>query len=234
MAVARRFNGSSDDIFMSSGAVVTTGAWTQLAVVKYVTVSAEQCALMFADSGAGQVFGLGLSATAKVEVIYPGTNSVGLTSLTTGRWYVIAASRPAGAAQTVRVHAYDISTSTWFHENATTAQSNSAQADLNIRFGQYTGIVWMNGEIQAGAFWPSNLSDATIENAGTSWQNLLANGPQAAWLLNQSSIAASVTDGTSGGANQTSRDGTTVASDGIWDAVGLDDTPIYVFGEGSC
>ena len=223
--MARTFVAANPDkIQLSLGAVASGGATTFMAMVRPTTIGASQHCFTIQNSGPSGIIGLGYSATGKVRYGTSGTDSDGLTSIAASSWYVIATSRPAGAAQTVRIHIFDVAAGTWTHENSATTQGNAAGTPVSNALGVFdyaTQSAPLNADLAWVAVWTSALTDVQVEQAAFSWTNLLSLAPQAAWLLDQATTGQKVVDWSGGGANESAIVSTSVSTASV---------PLFTYG----
>lgn len=197
---ARDFNGAGDVIETSLGGVTNFSTSTVACIAK-----------LDAIAGGGIVLG------GNVWILYTdsnqlrfwnGANAVNQVSgtITTGRWYLLGFTKTTGSTTGV-FHIYDYTTTTWTHPNANTTLANSSgAASLN-----QVAPTDFNGQLQAAAFWTTNLSSANFETMAATRQSWLDLSPAAMWTLNQSSVATPLDDDV-GAADQTSITGTTVVT----------------------
>lgn len=215
----RHFDRTADDYILFSPGTLTnaTGAVT-VAVIWYTTSTSQDQGLVRAeDSVNTQVFGFNNSVDSFLYWAQGGFTQV--QAYTANEWRLDAVTRPAGAAQTVRGHAYTYAGTTWAHTNYGTVNDSTASPVDHLYLGRLTSTVDLTGEIAVVGIWKSVLSDGQLEtlpNALSAWTAL---SPDALWVLNQTSIATPVPDSTTHGANQSGISGTTVSS---FDVPGFD------------
>ena len=218
----REFNGSSDYIVLGGTSyALAAGAFTVLAYLKplalatgtlqaYVGPSRTTSNSALAEMGTGASVADSLVHTSYADgsVLAQPTNGV-------SEWELIAIAKPSGINVNVRMHCRQAS-GAYYHQDST-VQVGSAPTDLwtltNIgRRG--TGSNFGNFRIAAAAVYNSQLSDANFETIGNalSSQAVADFSPLALWEFNQASTATTVTD-LIGSANETSKSGTTAASD---------------------
>lgn len=215
--MARHFNGSSDSLtFSMTTALESWRFGTIAAVVKRGNNTSWNGPITRRNPSSPSGF-LDIAPTSHATnnalwAAYSGTstNSTATKVLDTDGWVIVAASKPTGTS-IVRFHLYKFSTSTWVHANGASKADAAGAAGGSIVIGT-VNTDWFVGDIDAAAFFPSNLSDANIETLATSlsaWDSL---SPAGMWVLDQTDVTVSVTDRTGNGSNQTARSGTTIAS----------------------
>lgn len=156
-----------------------------------------------------------------------GITVTGPAAIGTADWSLLVARKATGTA-TPRFSLYNFTTDTWVHANASGARPNWSATGGLIRFNWQGGDNFV-GRIAVRAGWnslpwaASTAGDSALESAGleVSAANWLAASPSAFWLFNQAAVTTPVADETGGGADQTSRTGTTVITD--------DDPPGFSF-----
>lgn len=135
------------------------------------------------DSGAGDLLSLAtnLGGTSGVITLAPSDG-----------WCLIAFTRPAGAAQTVRAHKYVYGTNTWTHTNDGTLGNPSPLSSPVVHVGSLNGAATMDGHVEAAGVWTRVLTDAEIETLAHNWQSWVASNPNWYVLLDQSATTQSV------------------------------------------
>lgn len=131
---------------------------------------------------------------------------------TANEWRLDAWSRPAGATQTVRGHAFTYTAGTWAHTDYGTSSNSGVSPVDHIYLGRIDASNDLVGEIAVAGVWKRVLSDGELQTLSYSlsaWKSL---APDALWALNQASTADAVTDLSGGGANQSAISGTSVSS----------------------
>ena len=217
----REFNGVSDYIVLGgTGTSIGDNAWSLVTVIKPLVLASSgtyvSCARTTSNS---PVFELADGSTS--GVLAHNNYSDGTVSASTGYtatdWQLCGVSKPAGSGDvTARFHAKILGSGTWNHDDATVGiggHPTDAWTLTNIgRRG--TGTNFKNFRIAVAAVFNSYLSDANFEAMGNaaSTQAIADNSPLALWEFNQASTATTVTD-LIGTANETSKSGTTAASD---------------------
>lgn len=233
MAV-RAFNGGSDLINTATGALSTNTFGTFAVIVKRGTTNAWHTFLAFHNSGGDALTQYGYNngnLTAMWKSVGP-DSSTGPAAIPTTAWGLLIYRKATGTA-TGRFSLYNFSTTMWTHGAANISMGNwtAPGASGTIRV-EWQGGDRLNGRLAARAAWnslpwaASAAGDTAIEAAGleASAANWMAASPDAMWLFNQAAVTDVVTDMTGGGADQTSRTGTTVIT--------TDDPPGFDFSPG--
>lgn len=205
------FDGVDDVINFTSNVWLTTGANSFLAVIRILAADGAWLSIVETEQPAG---------TVKPSMGRRNTNGIyyadgaGLDdagSITSAdNWMVVGCSRPAGAAQTVRVHKCVIGGANT-HTNVAATHGNDITDATIMRFGGNDDFA--NIRLAAVAVGPVNWSDADFEGVKTA--------ASTASMISLSTVAH-VYDSKNGqlgtdlvdSCNATSRTGTTQSTDG--------------------
>lgn len=175
MIGSRQFSALSDKIVMPISGGNVTGALTLAVLVKPTAGNTQS---VFLEDGGRNVemyretdglvgwCGVGSKATSAIPL--------------DSEWQVLAFTRPAGAAQTPRLHRVRLNGSASVHANGATTQNDQAPV-TNWTLGWYDGRSYgFNGNLAAAGVWKSALSDAAIDALVTeaAW---IAAAPDAWW-----------------------------------------------------
>src|SRR3954447_23547742 len=225
----RSFDGSTDSIYTSGGAVGTPGtsAFTCLILVKPTSLFFGVPIALF-DT---------VSALTLIQIAFTGPNNwrvehgfgaiiPSTLPLTLGDWQLIGVSKAASGAGVVRYHRAVLGAA-WEHADgdSTLGPSNVCNQVLFGRGAGGGGPFNPQGMgLSVAAIWNRGLSDAEINSITDATADMQAlSGLVALWQFNQASVST-VSDLTGGGANQNAISGTSVVTDtpGWWTfAVGL-------------
>jgi hypothetical protein len=211
--MSRFFNGgtAADRITFGSGLQTTGQGPITLAFLARATASGFTGWMLQGVGGGFAKFGELVSSNALFFENDFGSGGPAVT-LNDWAWYV---GTKASGSVLPRWHVKNITAgSAWVHSNGSANVNDlSGTVDSIIVGGQVGGgasTTW-RGQVAACATWNTVLSDLAIEAACTlSAADLAAASPKWGVLLNQSSVATSVTDFTGGGGDQTSISGTAV------------------------
>lgn len=241
MTTFRNFDGIDDWIRLNPGGVDATGAWTFLALIRPEVITGDERGIFYVSSELNQAnpnYFLFLSNTGLVAYHF-NTDFYSTSAVTINKWWLVAASRPAGAAQTIRFHLKNLTdNAAWLHENSGTANNQSSMAAGDLQIGAYINLFdFFDGDISMVAAYELNLSDANLESI-VSNATALSLSPAGMWVLDQANVATDVDDETGGGATEKAISGTTVNSGTIpnWlesQAVFPSDTPFPPLGRGA-
>lgn len=220
MAV-REFNGTSDKIVLDNGAlgaINNSAAFSAMMLLKPTTIGGSDEGIhavangttglesMYSPSaGDGRLFWGSDNPSADVG----NSTAIGFSA---GAWQVIGVSKAAGS-DNPRFHRSLLGGAN-AHSASASPVGTSAVAATQVFVGCFpdsSGFMAMR--LAVLAFFTSQLADADYDNintnASTDW--ILNNlSPAALCEFNQADVATDVTDLTGGGADQTSRSGTTV------------------------
>lgn len=224
----RTFNGTSDEIRVSLGAMPTTHPMSVAAFMK------------IAPAGDGVVFSVMTghdgsqngawdfqhhsSDTWVFEFVNSGFAFSTTATTSADGWCLIIVTKATGTTAP-RFHRYKVSTNTWVHENMGTAFGGVTRTATSMRFANYQGGAWAPMDMEWAGIWARALSDAEVEELAFSLIDVHASTPSALWKLDQSATGQNLADLTGGGANQSSIAGTSVAAasaplfnwgDGAW------------------
>lgn len=210
----RFFDGSDDVIRWSIGGLTgITAACTMAAILKRSSASTFDHIIGLHSSGGTVQPWFEITDADLLQFGHQSaTAASSFTVMTTDNWVLAVVAKASGTA-TPRFHKYVYSTDAWTHSDGDASISNGSAPGA----GGYAEIAWQgfdvyHGDIAAIGIWPTNLSDAQIENLGHSLAGWWAVQPSALWLLDQSAITQNVPDMSGGGANQSAITGTTVST----------------------
>jgi hypothetical protein len=222
--VARTFNGTSDLIRTSTGALSgTNGAnVTAVIVVRLLTdVTRDRAFIRFYDSTNVLSWGFRQQEAAPAGSLNFATNGGGSVSTWTmavaDGWMCIVASKTSGTTA-ARQSKFVYSTNTWTHADAGNTIADATitpGSGGTIRFGEEAGTRFLNGDIAAAAIFPYIMTDAQREILPYDLSSWLSMGPSGMWVFDQSDVAVPIMDMSGGGANQTSITGTTFGSTAV-------------------
>ena len=133
-----------------------------------------------------------------------------LTLTASDGWALIAFTKAAGTT-TPRFHKYVFSTNAWTHEAAATTIADPTTPGTNVRLGGGSGPLGTATSRSRAAGTPP-LTDAQIESLPFSLASWFQVSPKGLWLLDQQATSQLVLDLSGGGANESSRTGTSVAT----------------------
>ena len=225
--MARAFNGSSQSVQLSPGAVDDTGAITMAAVIQRGVDGAWHAIIYHRRATSNDSTWIEIDAGNNINwaVGDTGINSPFTVTAAEG-WVLIAVTKPTGTA-TVRFHKYVYGTDTWTHSDGSTHGSATGAPDL-IRlgvWGQNSGALtdWYQGDMLIAGEWSAALTDAQLESLPYDLAAWISTGPSAVWLLDQAGTQ-NVYDLTGGGANQ---------SGGTAPTVSANSSPIWNYGAGA-
>lgn len=131
-------------------------------------------------------------------------------------WVVLACTKAAGTVAPV-FHSYVYDTNTWTHETAgsTLVDGSSPGAGGTVRFGDWQGGDRAHSRLKVAAVYTRVLSNLEIENLAHSLVHWHAAVPAGLWLFDQSNVAQPIVDLSGGGAHETSRSGTSIATSNL-------------------
>lgn len=132
-------------------------------------------------------------------------------------WRLDLWTKPSGAGQ-VRGHTLLLSGGGWAHADYGATPDVSTVVTKAVVGKSYSAGDFLNADVAAMAVVGADWSDAAIEAGNlttglSAWETLVASSPAVMWGFNQTAVTDPVLDLTGGGADQTGRSGTTVASD---------------------
>lgn len=209
--MARNFNGTSDKILMSLGAVpASVAGFTLAAIVRLQAVSRWNNILTLATSADATILDMTIGATnvLSVEPYAAAGNTV--TGIATG-WQLLAVSKPTGS-NVCRGHRYVFSTGVWTHTDAVGNSADPGGTVARIYLGTFATSDFLSGDIEAAAMYDTALSDSQIESLPFTLMAWLTLAPKALWKLDQSATAQKIIDISGGGANESTLTGTTIAA----------------------
>lgn len=144
---------------------------------------------------------------------YPGDRSELEPPL--NEYLIVGASKPAGETKAIYFY-YRVATKEWaFFETEEAWEAAYGGVPAEIQLGRWNGSEQFNGLYAAAAVLDYAISKRHVEELGrmlsvTEWKIWL---PKALWLFNQAVVTEEVKDITGGGANQISREATTVKAE---------------------
>lgn len=209
----RRWNGTSDNLRVSPGAVVGNGAMTLYAYCNPTVIAEPNIITLHNEAGNGQydlwIFGGFLS-------FYNGTT-------------VVKSAIEVGAADGPAFYAWTKTSGTtkpifYRYKGGVLTKKEGPEAVPNggaitggtIRFGIFNAAEFYKGDMFAAGAVNAALSEAEIEAIAKAaylyhWRALST--PSGLWFFDQSSVEIPVVDATGNGANQTAISGTTVINE---------------------
>ena len=209
------FDGTNDSITLSIGACGVAGPFTFAALFRATAFSATDRAIVGVGAGGTATSWLVLSGTTGKVGYYTngGGTAAGSTALSTGKWYIVAASKATGTAAP-RIHYHDMtSPGTWTHENGSNLPDGSSASGGSIKIGEDTGgNKDFNGDIAAIAIWKRSLSDDEVEKLEGGllfWGEM---NPDCWAVLDQDTTTQKVVDLSGNGSNESARSGSTTSS----------------------
>ncbi len=143
----------------------------------------------------------------------------GTTGVGTGEWYMHAVSKDTGTL-TPRFHRYRYSTDNHTHEvgSGTLADSPVPTTKADIGFLNVSGETvgqYYDGDIAIMAVWNVVLTDAEVEALAFDMKAWFQAPPKALWVFDQATTSMLLRDMTGGGANETSKSGTSVSANSV-------------------
>jgi hypothetical protein len=126
-------------------------------------------------------------------------------------WCLVAITKAAGDS-TPRFHHFEYDTTTWTHQDGPSTREDDGITILHIAIGQTDQDFGFIGRMAVVGAWESELSDGALEALTDELSAWVSATPDALWPLNQTSVSTAVTDITGGGADQSARVGTSVAT----------------------
>jgi hypothetical protein len=239
----RAFNGTSDALVLSIGALATlsVGPSTFATLLKPMETGTDKGIVSMGPSftTASSSFSQGKmtlwqgnSTSAGIHVGLNSTTDTLQATVLMGSadgWVIVVVTKASGTTAP-RIHKRVLSSATTSRANTGTAVANVAFSGTDtIVFGKSEYINWYTMRLATAGFWNVAMSDAQVDalwtNLRTSdWYGHAAGAPVALWDFNQTGNGTPVQDLMGGGANQTAIAGTSVVSG--------DDPPGWVFGTG--
>lgn len=212
----RRFNGSSDEIRLTSTDLVgAVGAQTFAVIAKNDETGGFQWMISL-QGGTGGEWAYGKTATALqlyFEAVATAGSDASYWTAAMG-WCLVAVTRADGTS-TPRWHRYRYDTSSWDHTNdgGTLAEVAAPSGTPNLWLGTYDGASeFFDGDMAVAAVWNSTaLSDGQLEALTGSISAWESAAPTCLWLLDQADVGTSVTDRV-GNADQAAITGTTAVA----------------------
>ncbi len=214
--MARTFDGSDDRINLGAGALSDFTFGTLLLVMQRNSTGWNGPLVLHNSSGTS-LAGLEIGPAAGVDnrLFYlqnSNSKKSGFTITNADGWILTGAGKATGTA-TPRFHKYVYGTNTWTHSDAVdgTLGNNTGTTNI-IRLGVWELSDYFSGDIAVAAVWKRLLTDAEVEALAHSLQAWYASAPDAMWVLDQQATTQTVGDVTGGGANESSKTGTAVAT----------------------
>ncbi len=239
--MGRRFTAASTEkIVVAPGNVasLTGGNCTLVAVLKLATDSTNAGIVRVKNASNALVFGLRLDATQgptkTVNFAYDVTGTVPSTiqlQVSDG-WTLIAGSKPAGNTTGPTITKVRLDGTAVQSETSGTTAQEAVASQTYIVFGEDTGVAGrsFDGDLAAVGIWSRILTVSEITTLACSLQEWVAASPAGMWVFDQSSPSQALLDWTGGGANETSRTGTTVSSTSV-PTLGYGYSPILTRGQ---
>lgn len=210
----RRFDATDDQIAVSLGGCNLASSAYSIAVLVRPRAAEENTLIQFRDSKAEEQVEFGWEPNRDPYLWTPGGSVLGseIGTPSLNQWCILAVTKASGSAKP-SWHFYDFAS--WEHKedgssigNAPSLAGGSVLLRGNYEFGEC--------DLAAIAVWKANLNNSQVEALSAAkalgdWATL--NSPAAVWLFDQKSVSEAVNDRTAGGANQTSRTGTTVVEE---------------------
>jgi hypothetical protein len=197
--MARKFNGTSDQIITSYGAGPTNAPLTFAAVIKMNADGVTEC-IMTAHNGSGlSAIDFQHNSSNKWVLEF---NSIGFAFSTTtvtvaDGWVLVAVTKTSGTS-TARFHKFVYSTDAWVHENFDAAFGGTGRTPTEMRFSNNEGGARTSADIAIGGTWDRVLADADLEQLPYTLQQWFASAPKTLWLLDQSATSQTLGDLTGG------------------------------------
>lgn len=231
--MARTYNGTSDKLVVSQGALTFAPPVTMAAILKRNSTGWNSIIGNRQSSGAikGWSFEIHPNADANkltYEYSVTGTDGTATTAVVNADgWVLLVVSKAAGTVAP-RFQKFKYSTDVWARENGVSTvidETPGAGGSVEVGGPWGTSTDWFGGDIAVGAVWNRVLSDteaATLPYTLAAWLSL---APSALWVLDQDKTTQKVGDMAGGGANESALTGTSVSSgsvpvfnysDGIW------------------
>jgi hypothetical protein len=183
--VSRYFAGGTDVVNWTLAADLT-GAWTFAHILK-VDAGVTWASFCSQDSSANaSILASGRQGTNGTFAMYSGggVNTKEDSALALNGWVGLAASRPAGAGQTIRFMNYPIGGSPTFSNSASPHMDNAAtQAGGKTVFGEIDNADFFKGRLADNALWSTNLNDSQMQSLVDTMTlaNWLSLSPAALW-----------------------------------------------------
>lgn len=221
--MARNFaKASSEQIILAMGGMnFVFGPATLAAIVRINTLSGSNVAIF----GVGTVtvgWNLVIRTSGLFRFMTDGVTVDSTTGLVINNWYLLAVSKATGTV-TPRFHIYNYTTGAWVHET-TSSIGNGTVPVSAPRIGSQNGAITFDGSIAVVGAWNVVLADTQIESLVGSLSPWFQVQPKGLWVLDQGAVTMLVPDLSGGGANETSKTGTTVSPVSV---------PIWTPGQGA-
>jgi Concanavalin A-like lectin/glucanases superfamily len=215
-----RFNGTTDFIVLSLGNLgFAFSPGTMALVMSPRDLSTQQQAFCTGTSSAGRYLlftNLGAGDHRLELVCDTGTASFSSVEMNVvNDWYIVAVTLSASGA-TPRFHVKNITNPAAGQQGHVDGSATVAATGVPVTQGRISGSqtglsAWVNGDIACVGVWNIALSDAQVDALDGGLQAWFAPGqPKGLWLLDQAAISMLVSDMSGGGANESSRTGTSV------------------------
>lgn len=150
---------------------------------------------------------------------YPSGQNAATFTPPNNEWVIVVATKTAGSTK-AKYWYYRFSTGLWASSESSAAFTSLRNVvPVEFQLGRWNGVgsEQFTGRYAAAAVFNYSLSEAEVKAlaTATSIQGWLAigTGPKALWTFNQNLVTEEVKDLTGGGANEISREGTTVAAE---------------------
>lgn len=198
----------------SLGLADTSGAMTYVALLKFAASEASQWVLSRANashSSAGNWASLGREPELH---IYPSGTDAGFAP-PTNEWVLVAATKEAGSTK-AKYYYYRFSTKEWFSAESTSAFTPAyTGTPSEFQLGRWNSTEQFKGRYAAAMVYNKALSEAEVKALATakSIEGWLSTSPKALWTFSQKSVEEKVKDITGGEADETTREGTSVAEE---------------------
>jgi hypothetical protein len=217
--MARAFASASSEriVFALGNLGFVFGPGTIAAIVRFATNTGNFQMVVSIGAGGGTTsYELAIDSSMQVQLAMANSNTGAAGALVVGEWYLIASTKATGTVQP-RMHVYRYSTDTWTHTNGATALANSGLPATSGAFGirVWNTTLPMNGDIAVAGVWDVVLTDAQTESLPFDLPAWYQVQPRGLWLLDQAAVTMPVNDVSGGGANESSRTGTTVSVNSV-------------------
>lgn len=210
----RTFNGSTEDITVSTGAVLKWGGVTFAAIVKRASLGRFDAIFNGDGSGADSTAWYAYINTSNLMTVWNGAaDTSSAYTVPAGEWAFVAVSKATGS-NTARFHKYLYASNAWTHENSPGgASADSPITPLQLKIGHAaSGGIYFSGDIAVVGIIGGILADQQVEALPFSLAAWWQISPTGLWLLDQSATTIKTRDQSGGGANEFAIVGTTVAT----------------------
>lgn len=216
--MARRYNGSSDKLSVAIGNCSFLAPYSLLFLNQMTGRDGQWCGIITGFSSALAFRGYGIERDLNNKVALTSDFAFNAVSTTTtvvaDGWCLHGVTKAAGSA-TPRYHRYKYSTNTFVHENMSAAIGDGTAPGAGgfIELGGDAGSGdWFQGDMELAGIVNRVISDAEFEQLPftlMAWHSLVLRG---GWQFDQSATSQLVVDFTGGGANESSKAGTSVST----------------------